>query len=87
LLWFLKWPFSSSSIWNTPIGSDADYVHAKIQVAEEKGMTVDEDIIVMKPNAEMMDVFVNNAGWNREKSRCICRRKVDCFRRQFLPIL
>lgn len=66
----LKWPFSSGSIWNTPIGSDAEYVHAGIQVAEEKGMTVDEDIIVMKPDAEMMDVFINNAGWSREKSRC-----------------
>lgn len=66
----MKWPFSSNSIWNTPIGSNAEYVNAGIQVAEEKGMTVDEDIIVMKPDAEMMDVFINNAGWNRNKSRC-----------------
>lgn len=66
----LKWPFSSNSIWNTPIGSDAVYVHAGIQVAEAKGMTVDEDIIVMDTDAEMMDVFINNAGWNRKKSRC-----------------
>lgn len=67
----LKWPFSSNSIWNTPIGSDAEYVHARIQVAEAKGMTVDEDIIVMKPDAEMMNIYFNSAGWNRNKSRCL----------------
>lgn len=66
-----KWPFSQNSIWNMPIGTGAVYVHAGIQVAQAKGMTVDEDLIVMKPDAEMMDIFINNAGWNRNKSRCV----------------
>jgi hypothetical protein len=65
-----KWPFSQNSIWNMPIGTGAKYVHAGIQVAQAKGMTVDEDLIVMNPGAEMMDIFINNAGWNRGKSRC-----------------
>ena len=25
------WPFSQVSIWNTPIGSDAKYVHARFE--------------------------------------------------------
>lgn len=66
-----KWPFSQNSIWNMPIGTGAVYVYAGIQVAQAKGMTVDEDLIVMKPDAEMMDIFINNAGWNRNKSRCV----------------
>lgn len=71
-----KWPFSQNSIWNMPIGTGAEYVHAGIQVAQAKGMSVDEDIIVMQPDAEMMDVFINNAGWNRGKSRCPAEGKL-----------
>jgi len=42
----LNQPFHHTSIWNMPIGSAAEYVHAKIQKATAYGMTVDEDIIV-----------------------------------------
>lgn len=66
----LKQPFSSFSIWNMPIGSNAEYIHARIQPAMKKGMTVDEDLIVMKPGATITEIFINNAGWNREKDRC-----------------
>ena len=65
-----KWPFSSNSIWNKPIGSDAVYVHAHIQRAESMGMTIDEDLIVTKPDAEKMDIYISNASWNRNDNRC-----------------
>ncbi len=64
------WPFSKNSIWNTPIGSEAVYVHAHIQRAESMGMTLDEDLIVLKPDAKLMNIFVNKAGWNRNMDRC-----------------
>ncbi len=66
----LEWPFSSHSIWNMPIGSDAVYVHAGIERAMSRGMTIDEDLIVMTPEAPMMGIYRNDAGWNRERSRC-----------------
>ena len=66
----LKWPFSSGSIWNMPIGSDADYVHAGIQRSTERGMTVDEDVIVLTPGEEMVGIYRNNAAWDRNKDRC-----------------
>ncbi|MCF8225249.1 MAG: hypothetical protein K9J30_05180 [Bacteroidales bacterium] len=65
-----SWPFSKKSIWNIPVGSEAAYVHAHIQRAEAMGMTIDEDIIVLKPEAKMMDIFLNTAAWNRNKNRC-----------------
>jgi hypothetical protein len=64
-----QWPFSQTSIWNMPIGSDAIYVHALIERAE-RGMTIDEDYIVMNPDEPLMDVHENFAGWDRTKSRC-----------------
>lgn len=67
----LKQPFSSSSIWNMPIGSDAVYVPADLEKASAMGMTIDEDIIVMKPGAPKTEIYTNNAGWNREKDRCL----------------
>jgi hypothetical protein len=67
----LKQPFSSGSIWNMPIGENAQFVHAGIERAMAAGMTIDEDIIVMKPDAPETEIYTNYAGWNREKDRCI----------------
>lgn len=64
------WPFSQQSIWNMPVGSQAEYVHAKIQKATAWGMTKDEDIIVLSKSAAMTDIYVNNAEWDRNKDRC-----------------
>ncbi len=72
----LKWPFSQTSIWNMPVGADAKYVHAKIEKAMAAGMTIDEDYIVMMPDAPLMDIARNFAGWNRDKNRCAVEGKV-----------
>jgi hypothetical protein len=66
----LQWPFSQASIWNMPVGSEARYVHARIEQSTARGMTVDEDIIVMTPDEPLMDIFKNHAGWDRTKNRC-----------------
>jgi len=63
------WPFSETSIWNMPIGDGAVYVHAKIKPAEERGLTVDEDYIVMTPDAPVVEVHYNDAGWDSRKNR------------------
>jgi hypothetical protein len=60
----LAWPFARESIWNTPIGSDAVYVRAQIAPARDWGMTVDEDIIILEPNAPATDIYYNSAGWS-----------------------
>ena len=65
-----KWPFASDSIWNVPIGSGARYVPAGIAVATAMGMTVDEDVIVQRPDAPLKPVVVNDAGWDRARTRC-----------------
>lgn len=66
----LQQPFHERSIWNMPIGSEAVYVPAQIQKATGHGMTVDEDIIVLTPQAPLLDIYRNDAGWNRQRSRC-----------------
>ncbi len=66
----LKQPFSSKSIWNMPIGSDAKFVPAELEIAMAAGMTIDEDIIVLKPDAPLTEIFTNYAGWNSNKDRC-----------------
>jgi hypothetical protein len=66
----LKQPFHETSIWNMPIGTDAQYIHAKIQPATAYGMTIDEDLIVMTPDAPLVEIYRNDAGWDRNKDRC-----------------
>lgn len=63
-----KWPFASTSIWNMPIGSEAEYVHALLEPAD--GMTVDEDYIVMTPEEPLMRILKSEAGWSWTMSRC-----------------
>jgi len=72
----LKWPFSQTSIWNMPIGSNARYLHAHIERAMGQGMTIDEDYIVMAPDAPLMEIGQNFAGWDKNKSRCEVEGKV-----------
>jgi hypothetical protein len=66
----LKQPFSSYSIWNMPIGNNAKFVHADLEKAMAAGMTIDEDIIVLKTDATETEIYTNYAGWNRNKDRC-----------------
>ena len=63
-------PFHEDSIWTRPIGREAEYVPAKIQKATAHGMTVDEDLIVLTPDAPLLEIYRNDAGWNRNRSRC-----------------
>jgi hypothetical protein len=65
----LKWPFSSASIWNMPIGSNAVYLSANIPPAGNAGLTVDEEILILKPEAPLLDVYFNYEGWSGN-NRC-----------------
>lgn len=68
----LTWPFAQDSIWNTPIGDQAIYVEAKIRKRERRGMTIDEDIIVLKPNAPLTKVFYSDVGWTEDGTGLRC---------------
>jgi hypothetical protein len=52
-----------------PIGSNAVYVPANIPPAGSAGLTVDEEIIILKPDAPLVDVYYNYEGWSRN-NRC-----------------
>ena len=67
----LLWPFSQKSIWNMPIGKDAKYVPANMEAPSKAVLTVDEDIIMMTPDAPLLDVYVSNALWDKTKDRCV----------------
>lgn len=70
------WPFSRGSIWNTPIGGNAVYVDAKIEPSPKRGLTTDEDIIILHPNAPLMKVYQTDYLWGETvrdstERRCI----------------
>jgi hypothetical protein len=62
-----KWPFEQRSIWNTSIGSDAEYVFAGIKPA--KVFKSDEALIFLDSEAPMTDIYRNTAAWSDVK-RC-----------------
>ena len=49
-------PFATSSIWNTPIGSGAQYVAAAIQPVTGQALGTDDENIVLDPTATSVDV-------------------------------
>jgi hypothetical protein len=70
----LKWPFSSNSIWNMPIGSSAQYVAANLNPTPGGDVwapvpQVDDEIIILKPTAPLTNVNYSDAAWTG-KNRC-----------------
>ncbi|MBX2870971.1 MAG: T9SS type A sorting domain-containing protein [Saprospiraceae bacterium] len=63
------WPFAQSSIWNMPIGADAIYLPAGIGAPGAWSVTVDEDILVLVPDAPVQDIVKHDAGWS-DRLRC-----------------
>lgn len=58
------WPFADSSIWNTPIGSNAQYVSYQSRFPIGVNNTYcDDDIIVLTPTVPLMDVYQCNEDW------------------------
>ncbi|MHB8490033.1 MAG: carboxypeptidase regulatory-like domain-containing protein [Candidatus Dormibacteria bacterium] len=55
-------PFTSTSIWNMPIGSDAQYEPANLIPASLLTLTSDQHIIVMTPSAPPTDLHKYTAG-------------------------
>jgi hypothetical protein len=67
------WPFASTSIWNTPIGSNAEYVASGIRTDPYWGSYGQEAIVVLTPEAPLTDVFENLKDWSDQSvgARCL----------------
>lgn len=65
----IQWPFAQNSIWNVPIGSNAVYVPAGIGPPQAWSVTVDEDILILDPDAPLQSVYKHDAGWS-DRLRC-----------------
>jgi len=63
------WPFAQNSIWNMPIGSNAVYVPAKLEMPTKGMLTLDEDYIVFTPDEPNMKVYWSSVRWG-EGDRC-----------------
>jgi hypothetical protein len=67
------WPFSRTSIWNMPIGSEAEYKPQPLDPDHVDGVMVDADIIIMTPDEELVNVYGTKYRWGRgtnPETRC-----------------
>ncbi|MDD7968798.1 RICIN domain-containing protein [Actinomycetospora lemnae] len=68
----LRQPFSSTSIWNMPIGSGAVYVPADLP-ALPGGSTgarvpqVDDEPLILTPTAPLTDILFSSGGWGGDR--------------------
>jgi Phosphoesterase family/Carboxypeptidase regulatory-like domain len=58
-------PFTSTSIWNMPIGTGAQYIAANLAPATLKTLVTDQHIIVMTPTAPLTPLYLEAPGGNR----------------------
>ncbi len=58
-----SWPYAQNSIWNTPIGTGAQYHPQPVSPSHIDGIQADNDIIVLRPNAPKMKVFGTKWRW------------------------
>jgi hypothetical protein len=68
------WPFSKTSIWNMPIGSEAVYFPQPVNPVHIDGIMVDADIIVMTPDESLIPVYGTEYKWitgTNKTTRCI----------------
>jgi hypothetical protein len=63
------WPFAQNSIWNMPIGSNATYTPANLEMPTKGMLTLDEDYIVLTPDAPEMKIYWCSVRWG-EGDRC-----------------
>ena len=63
-------PFASTSIWNMPIGDGARLVPARIEASKQIGNFAEEEIIVLDPDAPLVDLLESDADWDRSRDRC-----------------
>jgi hypothetical protein len=74
----LQWPFTSTSIWNMPIGSGATYAASGLSFTTAPDSTEywydmplsDHERIVLTPTAPLTDVYISNVGWSGG-DRCV----------------
>jgi hypothetical protein len=64
------WPFAQNSIWNMPIGSNAKYEPANLEIPTKGMLTLDEDYIVLTPDAPEMKIYWCSVRWG-DGDRCI----------------
>jgi len=62
-------PFASWSIWNLPLGKDAVFVHANINLTSSTTIEADPDIILLDPTQPMTEFYFSSAAWTGA-SRC-----------------
>jgi hypothetical protein len=68
------WPFASSSLWNSAIGSGAVYRPAGI-VSKGTAFWIDPAILIVTPKAPLTTLYYNGAAWTG-RNRCQAAKKV-----------
>jgi hypothetical protein len=81
----LIWPFSSASIWNTPIGSNAEYVPSGLQVDPFWGSFAQEIVVVLTPEAPLTDVYENLKDWSDPSAGARCPKQGKLIARLPIP--
>lgn len=59
-----------------PIGSNATYVGSNLVASTHYGNFVEEEIIVLEPQASLVDVKVSTADWDKNADRCVATDEV-----------
>lgn len=67
------WPYPWNSIWNVPIGDQADLVPFEMTIPTARTLNIEEDILIIAPDAPGRNILKHDAAWRDGVTRCSSR--------------
>lgn len=64
------WPYPWDSIWNMPLGDQADLVPFNMVIPTDRTLNIEEDIIITAPDSPGSDIVKHDAAWRDGVTRC-----------------
>ena len=64
------WPYPWDSIWNMPLGDQADLVPFNMVIPTDRTLNIEEDIIITAPDSPGRDIVKHDAAWRNGVTRC-----------------
>ncbi len=66
----LQWPYPPDSIWNHPLGAEAELVPLNMEIPRDMTLNIEEDILIIAPEAAPKSIIAHDAAWRDGVTRC-----------------
>ena len=66
----LSMAYPPDSIWNHPLGAEAELVPLNMEIPRDRTLNIEEDILIVAPEAAPKSIIAHDAAWRDGVTRC-----------------